>query len=407
MRLFSKFRFTLCLVTLVLFGCSLGEIKKQTEVLDGAALIRGKITNASTQSGPLNALAFELIDGEIVYQGSTYVTENGEFQFYVTPGTYQIVAHLDSNEDGEYQPGEAIRLQQDQTLLTLTAGDVIDLPEFVFNEHNENAQALDTSTQETNQYANLGKVVALDDPIFNRENYGIGLWRPLDFIATVGGGLFLLDEYNPSKIPVLFVHGINGGPLDWQTVIEQLDKSRYQAWVYYYASGLQLEIISDTLMQSVADLQKRFGFKHIKVAAHSMGGLVTRAFIQKYAAQHPKGSRAIDVFMTVNSPMGGMASAAKGVKYSPIVVQSWKDVAAGSDYLNHLFQTPWPETIPYHLVFSYLEGKDGDGVVTMNSQLPRALQTQAKGLYGFPNSHVGTLSDPEFIALFNEILLSK
>jgi len=37
--------------------------------------------------------------------------------------------------------------------------------------------------------------------------------------------------------------------------------------------------------------------------------------------------------MTINSPMGGMSSASAGVKHSPIVVPSWRDIMPGSDFL--------------------------------------------------------------------------
>jgi hypothetical protein len=102
--------------------------------------------------------------------------------------------------------------------------------------------------------------------------------------------------------------------------------------------------------------------------------------------------------------MGGLASASMGVKYSPIVLPCWRDVAVGSDFLKDLHAWSWPQEIPYHLVFSYVSGDSGDGVVPLESQIPPHLQDEAVRMYGFNHDHVGTLDDPRFLALFNQIL---
>ncbi len=108
--------------------------------------------------------------------------------------------------------------------------------------------------------------------------------------------------------------------------------------------------------------------------------------------------------MTVNSPMAGMPAAASGVKHSPIVVPSWRDVEPNSAFLKGIHTWKWPQEIPYHLVFSYTTGESSDGVVSLQSQVPLKLQSESIRMYAFNNDHVGTLNDNNFLALFNRIL---
>jgi pimeloyl-ACP methyl ester carboxylesterase len=218
------------------------------------------------------------------------------------------------------------------------------------------------------------------------------------------GGLFFLQEYQPGKVPVLFVHGVMGGPTDFEKVITSLDRKLFQPWVAYYPSGLRLDMISDYLVEAVTRLQNRYNVTEFYVIAHSMGGLVTRSFVKKYVEHDSKNSKKLRLVMTVNSPMGGMPAAAAGVKYSPIVVPSWRDVEPDSGFLEGIHTWNWPRGIPYHLVISYANGESGDGVVSLQSQAPLKLQSESTRMYVFNNDHVGTLNDEKFHALFHRIL---
>ncbi|MDH3763153.1 MAG: hypothetical protein OEU50_19435, partial [Gammaproteobacteria bacterium] len=95
------------------------------------------------------------------------------------------------------------------------------------------------------------------------------------------------------------------------------------------------------------------------------------------------------------------------VSYFPIVVPAWRDVAYKSDFVRELQAWPWPRDIPYHLVFSYLSDEAGDGVVELDSQIPRALQREASAIYGFNGGHSEVLRDREFVTEFNAILANS
>jgi len=203
------------------------------------------------------------------------------------------------------------------------------------------------------------------------------------------------------------VHGINGGPKNWEQVIDNMDRQQFQPWLLYYPSGVRLDMVSDYMLKAVTELQNKTKFKRINIIAHSMGGLVTRSFIKKYVEQYPEAAKNIGLVMTINSPMDGMASAASGIKHSPIVISSWRDVATGSEFLQDIHNWSWPPYLDYHLVFSYSKKENGDGVVSLQSQIPTKLQAEAVRMYGFSNSHAGILLDEQFFSLFNTILATS
>jgi hypothetical protein len=133
-----------------------------------------------------------------------------------------------------------------------------------------------------------------------------------------------------------------------------------------------------------------------------MGGLMIRSYVMKQ--QQSATPYDLQFVVTINSPLYGMESAANGVKNSPVVIQSWIDVARGSAYVKRVHRWAWPDSILYHLMFSYLPGEDGDGVVPLNSQLSASLQREATQIHGFEAQHAGILKEAVFIDKLNEIL---
>ncbi|MCI0548027.1 MAG: alpha/beta hydrolase, partial [Candidatus Rokubacteria bacterium] len=118
----------------------------------------------------------------------------------------------------------------------------------------------------------LGRVADLADARFDRENGSRGLWRRLDFLFGVGRGTYFLEACDPARTPVLFVHGITGGPRDFEAILAGMERRRFEPWLYYYASGAPLDQVSDHLAEQVAKLGRRCRFGELYVVAHSMGG---------------------------------------------------------------------------------------------------------------------------------------
>lgn len=270
-----------------------------------------------------------------------------------------IGAYVDVNNDGEYQASEDANYYSVETgqpaPVVLKPGQTVEVPDIVISVKLPTLSGNESHRAEIHKFVEgIGRLVSLDDPRFVKRNYSLGMWRPMDFLDKVGGGLYFLQPYENDKIPVLFIHGINGGPSDWKRVVGQLDREVFQPWFFYYPGGMRLDVTARFLVQAMAVLQKRYAFQQCYVVGHSMGGLVARAFVKDYLRDYPKLTRSIRLLVTVNSPLNGMLSAEIGVRRSPIVVPVWRDIATGSAFLQDLNAWRWPGRIPWHLFFSYL-----------------------------------------------------
>lgn len=405
--------YTVLMVLLsVISSCSLLEIDEQSEKVDSAGVIQGKVKLATTKRGPV-------IIHRSYLEGSTFITDTyaratkeGSYSIRALPGTYYLSAFVDSNKDGYFQENEdsaflgsesgrlePVIVEDGKTIIVKTISISGKVPQII--------ESHDDKKNFARILQNIGSVTDLNDPIFVRDNYSIGMWTPFQFLEQIGGGVFFLQAYQQDKIPVLFVHGIDDGPLDWKEVIDRIDQQHFQPWVIYYPSGFRLDMISDYMTKALVRLQDRYNFKQLIIAAYSMGGLVARSAIKKYRQQYPGLSKSISLLVTVNSPLAGMRSASLGVEHSPIVLPVWRDLIPGSKFLTELNTWSWPDDIPYHLVFSYIDGESADSVVSLSSQLPFKVQQETTRMYGFVDSHTGTLKDAIFIGLFNSILADK
>ena len=248
-----------------------------------------------------------------------------------------------------------------------------------------------------------GEVASLGDEMFSRGVAEHGLWRPYDFVLEGHAGVWFLEPYDAKRVPVLFVHGINGTPANFQYLVGQLDRKQFQAWVYYYPSGLSLEVIEEHLDHTMTELQARYGVRRFAVVAHSMGGLVSRGFLNRhYAASH---ASEIPVFLTISTPWGGHVAAA----LAPASLDVLRDMAPGSDYQKNIVASPLPPGTEHHLVFTFHRrnawfGESDDQGVTVSSQLAPAAQKDAARIYGFDDTHMGVLRNPELSQLLNELL---
>jgi pimeloyl-ACP methyl ester carboxylesterase len=262
-------------------------------------------------------------------------------------------------------------------------------------------------TEDLHRYQ-MGQVVSLDDPRFSSANVRWGLWVPLEFLPDTGAGLYFLQEYRRDKTPMLFVHGSGGNPTDFRYLIENLDRSRYQPWVYFYPTGMRLERQGELLYRIIAALQNRFEFRQLCVLAHSMGGLVAQGAISE--AVRRSAPIEFATFITLSTPWQGHAGAEKGVAQSPAVVPAWKDMATSSAFLKRIWENPLPEKTAYYLLFGYsgdfslVINRNNDGAVSLASMLDPRAQAAARRTFGFNEDHGGVLSSPAVVQVVQAIL---
>ncbi|HET7910198.1 MAG TPA: alpha/beta fold hydrolase [Nitrospira sp.] len=415
-------------------GCVFQDVRVQQSKLETFCKIDGSVSAAQETSSPL-LVGLVRHDGGVLDDSRNWslvdhfvLDAPGRWMFRAGPGTYGLVAFVDSNADGVYQHSEPFLAVDPNRLVTCDDGHrhaevTLSIPadgrprlkgeiDFLkFQARTTNAQ-LQHSLGAATVY---GLVTTLDDSRFKEEHAADSLWRPYDFIVDVGPGVYFLEPYDAAKIPVLFVHGINGTPRNFHALVERLDRTKYQPWLYYYPSGVRLSGLAAHLDQTMKTLQLQHGFTQFHVIAHSMGGLVSRGFLLRNQSKERR-ARA-PLYITISTPWGGHKAAQAGVNYAPAVVYVWNDMAPKSVYLRELFfasedesvHRPLPAGIQHHLLFTFknhgaMSGECSDNTVTLASQLYDGAQSDASRLYGFEETHMSILDSAETSQLVNRLL---
>ncbi len=101
-------------------------------------------------------------------------------------------------------------------------------------------------------------------------------------------GLYMVQPYEPGKIPVLLVHGLWSSPMTWMEMFNDLRSSpdirqHYQFWFYLYPTGQPFWLSAAQLRRDLAEVRQVLDPQHREPAldqmvlvGHSMGGLVAK-----------------------------------------------------------------------------------------------------------------------------------
>jgi pimeloyl-ACP methyl ester carboxylesterase len=101
-------------------------------------------------------------------------------------------------------------------------------------------------------------------------------------------GLYMVQPYEPGKIPVLLVHGLWSTPMTWMEMFNDLRsqpeiRNRYQFWFYLYPTAQPFWLSAAMLRRDLAKVREVLDPRHEEPAldqmvliGHSMGGLVSR-----------------------------------------------------------------------------------------------------------------------------------
>lgn len=101
-------------------------------------------------------------------------------------------------------------------------------------------------------------------------------------------GLFFINRYDSTKVPVVFVHGLRCGPSVWKNAVNELLadpelRRRYQPACFVYPSQLPVPASAARLRELLKRSRDRLdpghrdaGFGRIVLVGHSMGGLLAR-----------------------------------------------------------------------------------------------------------------------------------
>ena len=107
----------------------------------------------------------------------------------------------------------------------------------------------------------------------------MGALRVSDYMKTTG--LYMLQPYDPDRIPLIFVHGLISTPRMWRNVINELEtdpelRRRYQCWVFAYPTGNPPLYSALRLREELEKVQQRYpDSKDMVLVGHSMGGILS------------------------------------------------------------------------------------------------------------------------------------
>jgi len=411
-----------------LSGCGLFAVEEQQQKIATYCNIYGTVKPEVDNGKKMIVLLFKHNGGDITKRENWRLFDHfvndspGKWYFSTASGSYLIAAFKDVNDDLIYQLDEPAIAPTPENIVQCRPGEVkTDINLVIAEQGRTRAEApldiaklqIRSSKQQLDislgQVTQIGTLASLDEPRFADEVAEQSLWRPLDFLIDGNTGLYFLEPYSAQKIPVLFVHGINGTPRNFEYLIKQMDRTHFQPWVLYYPSGAYLDNVSRYVDQMLQQLHAKYKFDKIAVVAHSMGGLVSRSFILKHLDNSK--SLAIPLFISISTPWNGHMAAKLGVDHAPTPVYAWEDLAPGSRFLKELFyvndtRRKLPEAMSKHLLFSFIDSGAGDGTVSLASELRPEAQEEANRMYGYQKSHMGILNSPETAIMVNQLLES-
>jgi pimeloyl-ACP methyl ester carboxylesterase len=97
-----------------------------------------------------------------------------------------------------------------------------------------------------------------------------------------------MDEYDPQRIPVVFVHGLMSDPHIWLNAVNAICtdpelRRHYQPWYFVYPTAMGVTQSAKLLRESLMAARDRFdpdhndpGMEQMVLVGHSMGGLLSR-----------------------------------------------------------------------------------------------------------------------------------
>jgi pimeloyl-ACP methyl ester carboxylesterase len=107
--------------------------------------------------------------------------------------------------------------------------------------------------------------------------------RPEAYAETAR--LSQLQQFDPARTPVIFVHGLQETGASWAPMIDSLRndaliRERYQFWVFSYPSGYPYPYSATLLRRDLDGIKRTFPtHKRIVLIGHSMGGMICRLMI--------------------------------------------------------------------------------------------------------------------------------
>jgi pimeloyl-ACP methyl ester carboxylesterase len=111
----------------------------------------------------------------------------------------------------------------------------------------------------------------------------VRLLRPTRYNDTAN--LNFMQPYDPKRIPVLCVHGLDSTPATFAPMYFKLlqdpeIRKNYQFWVFSYPSGYPYPYSASLLRRELDEVKRDYpGHKNMVIIGHSMGSLISRLMV--------------------------------------------------------------------------------------------------------------------------------
>jgi len=405
----NRMTVTLLIFCLVTTSCALVKLKKETTESLSSTVLVGRISTAFPGEGPIIVCAYAMDQGKREVAHYTVLHDSGEYELMVPKGNYYVFAYWDKDGNLIYDAGEPAGQYGDPKMVIAPAGGVVGDINIVIPKktHIDVPSGFEISSVKPDQlYSRLaGAIIDLDDELFSEEQGSKGYWEPVSFFRELGGNIYFLEEYDPKKIPILFIHGATGTPKGWKYFVDNIDRKRFQPWFFYYPTGARIQSMSYLLFWKLENLKIKYNFEQLYITAHSMGGLVARSFIMDYGARFPY----VKLFISLATPWGGSGMAEYGVKQSPAVIPCWIDMQPESPFIQSLYRTKMPETVSFYMFYGHRGNRNpfrsnNDETIDFSSLLDLRAQSEAKMNYAFNEDHASIIYSNKVLKQYNTII---
>ena len=146
-----------------------------------------------------------------------------------------------------------------------------------------------TETREAPLESDLSVPLAyhLNDPILNTNLLSTASMLNSE-LASEYYGMYMMEPYDPEKIPVVMVHGLWDSPVTWMNMFNDMRghksiRDHYQFWFYMYPTGQPFWLSANDMREDLAQLRRDIDPNNVSTSlnqmilvGHSMGGLVSK-----------------------------------------------------------------------------------------------------------------------------------
>ncbi len=213
----------------------------------------------------------------IIAERRSHQGETGAEKFYPDKLTFPLTAFLKINR----RPNE-VGLRN--------SADDASTPQFVLELHDPlDRQMLTVGETRVPLESDLTTPLAyfLNQPDFEIEKVSTtGLFTPGEVERLQG--LYMLEPFDPNKMPVVMVHGLWSSPVTWMEMFNDLRsdpfvREHYQFWFYLYPTGQPFWISASQMRRDLKAMRRvvdptatQVALDQTVLVGHSMGGLVSK-----------------------------------------------------------------------------------------------------------------------------------